>query len=165
MFRNRFHPAQLIPEVTVVLALMLAHLYLPFSLTAYFIALPTCFVFYWSLYRPDLLPLISVFLLGLLQDFLLDTPMGLMGFSFLILSMIVRHKKEYLDAQEFEVIWLNFGFMLFAIGVGQYLVLNTAYNYQLPFSTLLYHAFAVILFPSVYVICMKVQRYIHRIMS
>lgn len=164
MFKTRFHPAQLVPELTVILALAISHLYLPFSLNAYFIALPTCFIFYWSLFRPDLLPLISVFLLGLLHDFLLDTPTGFMGFTYLILSMIVRHKKEYLEVHDFEVIWLNFVFMTLMIGGGQYLVLNTAYNYQLPLTTLLYQALAMILFPTVYVICTKAQRYIHRVM-
>ena len=34
-------------------------------------------IYHWAIYRPNLLPIFAVFILGLLQDLLLGTPVGL----------------------------------------------------------------------------------------
>ena len=40
-------------------------------------------VYHWTIYRPNLLPIFAVFILGLLQDLLLGTPVGLYVLVFL----------------------------------------------------------------------------------
>ena len=51
-------------------------------------SLPLIAVFYWTLYRPDLMPAVAVFAIGLLQDILFGLPIGFL--SIILVSLVTR---------------------------------------------------------------------------
>ena len=66
--------------VLVVLSVIPTHI--PFYMEVAPI-LPLVSIYHWAIYRPNLLPVFAVFILGLLQDILVGTPIGLYTLVFL----------------------------------------------------------------------------------
>jgi len=73
-------------------------------------------VYYWAIYRPDVMPFILVFALGLLQDILSGGPPGLNAWVLLIAFGLVVSQRRFFIGKSFPVIW--WGFMLLAAGAG-----------------------------------------------
>lgn len=71
-------------------------------------------IYYWSLFRPDLLPYSMVFLLGILQDILHGAPLGLNALVMVLVSLIIRNQARFLTSQGFVVQWLGFLMVVFA---------------------------------------------------
>ena len=67
-------------------------------------------IYYWSIYRPDLMPMLLVFLLGFLQDILSGSPLGLHSFLFLIGYALVGSQRRFFLGNSFGIVW--WGFML-----------------------------------------------------
>jgi rod shape-determining protein MreD len=64
-------------------------------------------VFYWAVYRPDLMPPLAAFSLGFAQDALAGTPLGVASLAFLILQGIaVNQRKAFID-KPFLLVWLG----------------------------------------------------------
>ncbi len=73
-------------------------------------------VYYWAIYRPDVMPFVLVFVLGLLQDILTGGPPGLNACVLLIAFGLVVSQRRFFIGKSFPVIW--WGFMLLAAGAG-----------------------------------------------
>ena len=56
-------------------------------------------VYYWAIYRPDLLPLPAVFALGLIQDVLAGTPIGINAFTLLVAYGLVVSQRRFIRAR------------------------------------------------------------------
>ena len=69
-------------------------------------------VYYWSIYRPDLLPLAAVFGVGLFQDALAGTPLGLTALVLISVQYAVISQRRFFHGKSFLVEW--WGFMLVA---------------------------------------------------
>lgn len=65
-------------------------------------------LYYWSLYRPTLLPRWLVFVLGCLTDFIGGFPIGLHAVLYLLVQWIVSDQRKILMAQAFVMVWLGF---------------------------------------------------------
>lgn len=65
-------------------------------------------VFYWSVYRPDLLPPVVVFALGLAQDILVGNPTGLMALTLLAIHGVTLTQRQAFLGKPFFVAWLGF---------------------------------------------------------
>lgn len=65
-------------------------------------------IYYWSIYRPTLIPPLLVFLFGIFLDFMSGFPVGLSSFVFLLMRKIVSEQRLFLTGQPFMVIWLGF---------------------------------------------------------
>jgi rod shape-determining protein MreD len=98
----------LIPLLVGILAVLLAQI--PFSPggTVIGINLPLIIVYFWALYRPDLLPPYAIFLIGLFQDLLGGGPVGLWAMVYLIVYAVVLTQRLMLLARGLFVIWLGF---------------------------------------------------------
>ena len=72
-------------------------------------ALPLIAVFHWSIHRPHLMPAPAVFLIGLFQDGLTGTPMGLHALIFLAVHGVVLFQHRFFMGKSFFVHWLGFG--------------------------------------------------------
>jgi rod shape-determining protein MreD len=106
----------LVPAVTILLMLVvsLVPLSLPyFSQVAPAVTLIA--VFYWTIYRPDLLPPVAVFVLGALQDLIVGTPLGMSALVLLLTSGFVSSQRRALIGKSFAIVWL--GFAVTALGV------------------------------------------------
>lgn len=71
-------------------------------------------VFYWSVYRPDLMPRIAVFALGLLLDLLSGHPLGLNIAVLLFVNWLSVGQRRAIIGKPFFIAWG--GFMLIAAG-------------------------------------------------
>ena len=84
---------------------------LPFSLpgdsavTPFFVLMA---VFYWGLHRPDLVPAVVVFLVGLLQDALEGEPFGVNAFVLIAVYWFVSSQQRHFGDRSFVVLWLVF---------------------------------------------------------
>lgn len=65
-------------------------------------------VFHWTVFRPDLLPTMAVFVLGLLQDSLSGAPLGLNTAVFLTIYGLVLGQRRFFLGKSFFVEWLGF---------------------------------------------------------
>ena len=75
-------------------------------------------VFYWSLYRPDLMPPLLAFLVGLLYDALSGGPPGLMAVVLLAVHGVCVSQRRVFLSKSYLVGW--FGFIV--VGAGALLV-------------------------------------------
>lgn len=71
-------------------------------------------VFYWSIYRPDLMPAAAAFVAGLLFDMLSGGPPGLHALVFVIVQSVAASQRRFFLGKVFPVEWL--GFCLVATG-------------------------------------------------
>ncbi len=64
--------------------------------------------FYWAIYRPDLQPASALFLIGILQDILVGTPIGLTAITLLLVHALALSQRRTLIAKPFVLTWLGF---------------------------------------------------------
>ncbi len=69
-------------------------------------------VYYWSIYRPELLPFAATFVVGLVQDSLSGAPLGLSSLVLLLVQGVVVSQRRFFHGKTFLVEW--WGFMLVA---------------------------------------------------
>ena len=65
-------------------------------------------IYHWAIYRSNLLPFYSIFLLGLLQDLLIGTPLGLYTLIFLTMYGISLTQRRFFAGKAFHVYWFGF---------------------------------------------------------
>ena len=70
--------------------------------------LPLMGVYYWAIYRPDLLPPWAAFLLGLLDDILGGTPLGVNALVLLLVQGVAASQRRFFLPKSFVVAWLAF---------------------------------------------------------
>lgn len=71
-------------------------------------------VFYWSVYRPDLLSPLTAFGLGLLLDILVGTPLGLNALALMLVRIVGDNQGKVFRGKSFVLLWWGFG--LVALG-------------------------------------------------
>jgi rod shape-determining protein MreD len=87
-------------------------------------------VFHWTVFRPDLLPIWSIFIIGILQDSLSGAPMGLNTMVYLTIYGVILGQRRFFLGKTFWVEWL--GFTIIAAGAAvQAWVLLSAYHVHL----------------------------------
>lgn len=108
---------RLVPFMTTVLLAFLS--VVPLNLPGFAVVMPSfalMAVFHWTVYRPDLLPLSTVFVVGLLVDLLNGTPyVGLTALVLLLGRAAVMGQRKLFVNRPFVVVWL--GFVVLASGV------------------------------------------------
>ncbi len=69
-------------------------------------------VYFWSIYRPDLLPLVATFAVGIVEDALCGTPLGLTSLTLLFVQGVVVSQRRFFHGKAFLLEW--WGLMLLA---------------------------------------------------
>lgn len=101
-----------LPVATVIGAVLLGAIPLPFpdiASVAPFFGLAT--VYYWAIYRPDLLRPSAVFCFGLLNDVVQFFPFGLSAFVFLGVYQTAFLSRRFFVKQIFFMLWSGFAFL------------------------------------------------------
>ncbi|MBL6932848.1 MAG: rod shape-determining protein MreD [Rhodospirillales bacterium] len=70
--------------------------------------LPLMSIYLWAVHHPNLMPAYAVFLIGLLQDTLTGTPLGVNVMAYLIVYGTVVWQRRFLVGKSFAVIWVGF---------------------------------------------------------
>ena len=105
-------------------------------------------VYYWAIYRPDLMPLSVVFLIGLTQDLLSGGPIGVQAVVLLICYWLVAVQRRFFHSKSFGVVW--WGFMLLgmvAALLNWSLVALVERSALAPWPVLFSYALSIALFP------------------
>lgn len=120
-------------------------------------------VFYWAVYRPDLLPPVVVFALGLTQDILLGSPTGLMALTLLAMHGVTITQRQAFLGKPFAVAWLGFAVISAGAFVVMWLVTCIlATELLLTPAVLFQFALTAICFPLAAWVFVRVHRYLVR---
>lgn len=90
-------------------------------------------LYFWSIYRPTLLPYSVVFAFGITLDLITGGLLGLNTICFITLVMIVRHQSRFLLGQSWQMIWAGFMVAIISIQAFQTLVYGTMFSAFPPF--------------------------------
>jgi rod shape-determining protein MreD len=74
-------------------------------------------IYYWTIYRPDHLPYLVVFLIGLLVDLLTFGPPGATPFALLIVRATVLSQRKFFVGKNFPIVWWGFTIATVAVTV------------------------------------------------
>ncbi len=99
---------------------------------------PMMAVFFWSLYRPDLLPAGAVFVVGLLHDALSGSPIGVYVAVFVLLHVAVTAQRRFLCGKPFAIVWIGFAMLAAAAVIVAWFVASLWYLALLPAEALLF---------------------------
>lgn len=115
-------PSTLTENITIVLRFGLAYALIGVFFIFNTIALPypvfglakvsvfLIALYYWSVYRPTLIPAWLAFVFGVCMDVLMGVPLGMHPIIFLVVQSQVSLQRRYITSQNFLMIW--FGFLL-----------------------------------------------------
>lgn len=108
-------------------------------------------IYYWSIYRPTLVPSWFVFIAGSLIDLLSGLPLGLNALIFVLTQWIVADQRRFLMGQSFLMIWVGFAVVSAIAGGVQWTVFGLINGASWP--SLLPAAFSVfsgiVIFPVI----------------
>jgi rod shape-determining protein MreD len=106
-------------------------------------------VFFWSIWRPALVPAPAVFLIGVLADLLGAAPLGVSAFTLLLLSGLVDVNRRALARQRALSIWLLFApYAALALGLAWLLASALSLRLMPVEPALLQWALTVALYPA-----------------
>lgn len=100
--------------MTVILAMAAA---VPLHAPAFSAVVPAVTlisVYYWTIFRPDLMPAPAVFALGLFQDAISGMPLGVNALILLLVFAVVLGQRRFFLGKSFLVMW--WGFVLIVVG-------------------------------------------------
>ena len=101
--------ARSLPIVTTLMAVMIS--IQPTPIPGYAAVAPAftlMAVYHWTIYRPKLLPSVSVFLIGVTQDLLAGTPPGVNALVMLLARAIVLRLRRHFVNRPFPFVWAGF---------------------------------------------------------
>ena len=90
--------------------------------------LPLITVFHWALYRPQLMPAVAVFAIGLLQDALTGTPIGVSAAVFVLVHGVVNTQRRFFFGKSFAIAWLGFALVSSAAFVLTWVLVSAFYG-------------------------------------
>lgn len=137
---SKFKLYQYIPGLAIIIAIFL-------SIFTGIQAFSYIAIFYWSVYRSDLVPISLLVGLGLINDSLSSHVLGEETFLYLVLASLVHMDRRFLLHKEFNYLWQSIASLIVVIGVGKGLL---AWQLSLAFSTsyqLLDTAIGIVFFP------------------
>lgn len=147
----------------VLLILNVASLSLPHAgdLKPFFLLMV---VYYWSIYRPTVMPMAYTFCLGILIDLLSDMPVGVSALTLMIVQMIVLKSRLFLMGQPFVMVWLGFALTSFAYAFFTWFVLTILNFSMFPKETFLQVLVAGLLTALIFPLITLVLQAVHRLL-
>ena len=131
LHKTQRYSINLLPTATVLLAIFLS--VIPYQISSSSLIMPFIVqmtIYYWSVYRPELLPYFIILLLGLFNDIIGNDILGSNALSFLLFQAMVISQRKFIVNRVFIVIWAGFAFCLLLMMSISYLF--GIYNYPLP---------------------------------
>jgi rod shape-determining protein MreD len=143
-------PARLLPTLTMLVAsfVSLAPVPLP-GYTELTPAFALMALYHWTIYRPDLLPPVVLFAVGVGCDFLSGGPPGVMPLLFLLSRAAVLCCRRLFINRNFTLVWAGFGVLTGAAMFGLWgLDSLIAWRLANPSTSIFHAALNVALFPT-----------------
>jgi rod shape-determining protein MreD len=112
-FRRFNNPAaRLLPIATTVVAMLFSiqPIHIPgyAALTPAFTLMAT---YHWTIYRPDLLPPLALFIIATVHDLLTGTLPGVTALLLLLAQAIVLSRRDHFIGRSFWVVWIGFALL------------------------------------------------------
>ena len=101
--------ARLLPVATTLLAAVIS--VLPVQIPGYAALTPVFTLmaaYHWTIYRPDLLPPFALFAIGLTEDLLAGSPIGVNALLLLLTRVAVLGYRRYFINRNFPFVWTGF---------------------------------------------------------
>ena len=127
-----------LPCITIVLGLCIEIGMLP-NIVQVFPFITLCSLYYWVIYRPDLVPLSFLILIGLFYDVMLGTPFGFHSLFYVSIYWLLLSQRRHFVDQPFLLVWA--GFVTLAV-ISQFLrwaALILIMGQYFPFLPILFH--------------------------
>jgi rod shape-determining protein MreD len=101
--------ARMLPVATTLLAALIS--VLPVQIPGYAALTPVFTLmaaYHWTIYRPDLLPPLALFAIGLTEDLLAGSPIGINALLLLLTRSAVLGYRRYFINRTFPFVWTGF---------------------------------------------------------
>ncbi|MGB0571841.1 MAG: rod shape-determining protein MreD [Alphaproteobacteria bacterium] len=153
---------RVVPGLTTLLLILLAQLPMPLPfLPDIAPALPLMAIYYWVVFRPDLMPRILVFALGLFHDALIGAPFGLSGLIYLLAHGFVLNQRRFLVGKPFWIFWSGFAIVTPVAAFLTWLLASVLRGAILPTDVVLMGMLlTVITFPAIAWVLLYSQRWL-----
>ena len=154
---------KLVPSLlTVILAIFTV---VPVAIPGYASVTPNFVlmsVYHWSIYRPEHMPYLAVFLIGLLLDLLTTAPGSVVGLTPLLLLVVrstVLGQRRFFVGRSFPLVWWGFALVVAVVDLLTWLV-DSGLNGSLlePRSLAFQAVLTVACFPPMTLLFARVQR-------
>lgn len=86
--------------------------------------LPLIAVYQWAVYRPNLMPPLAVFFIGIMHDILSGAPIGVNAVVFLVVYGVVAYQQRFFSGKSFLVVWMGFGIVAFGASILLWLLVS-----------------------------------------
>ena len=93
-----------------------------------------CVVYFWSLYRPDLFSISTVFVIGLVYDALAGLPLGVTPLTLLLVRNVLVTQQRFFLARSFPVVWACFILLAPAALLFRWLLVSLWWGTLFPFA-------------------------------
>lgn len=116
-----------IPVIATVLMILIAVLptdFLRSGVMSFLVALTS--VFYWSIYRPGLMPAWAAFSIGIFIDLVSGGPIGLSAIVLLLVHWIALGQRRALIGKAFPIAWLGY-LLISAVACAVYWLIASIY--------------------------------------
>lgn len=116
-------------------------------------------VYYWSIYRPTLIPPSLCFGLGLLLDFMSALPLGVNAIILTLVQWIVRDQRRFLMGQAYFTIWSVFALVATLSLMAQWGLYGLVHMAWAPLMPVMFSLLAtILLFPVVTLLLIAVHK-------
>lgn len=116
-------------------------------------------VFYWAVYRPDLMPPLAAFGLGFVQDALAGTPLGVGSLAFLILQGIAVSQRKAFVGKPYILVWFGLAVATAIAACASWALSSIILGGFIPLERPLFQALATIaLFPVFSWVLVRIHR-------
>jgi rod shape-determining protein MreD len=113
-----------VPVLVCSVLLLLAVTPAPFSWLPIYPNILLMTVFFFTLYAPATMPVLAVFVLGVLADITLGAPMGLNATLSVLLQLAMEPARRLLSRQVFRVLWASFAVVAIGYTLATYAALR-----------------------------------------
>ena len=153
--------AGLLPIFTMLLLTLVATM--PVRIPGYAAVTPLFAVmgaYHWTVYRPDLLPPLGLFAIGVVADLLAGAPLGVSSLVLLVVRALVMRQRHFFVGRLFPFVWAGFAIAAGGAAALEW-ALGCAINATLfdPRSALLQWVLTVGAYPVVSWFLMRLQRW------
>lgn len=147
-----------IPNIIVIL-FGLVPFVVPVSYQTFMPDFMICVLYFWAVYVPDKVSLMTIFIIGLLQDIHLGVPLGTFTFASLLLFISSLSYHQYLVKKPFILSWLIFSFIviltsLFKMSFNIFFLIRPSYH-----DKFIYEAIVTIFsYPAIASLCFNLHQ-------
>ena len=100
--------------------------------------LPLIGIYYWSIFRPDLLPAVMAFFIGLLSDIIMGTPLGVSALIYLLVQGTTASQRRFFLGKPFVVAWCCFCLVAIAAVFLEWALVSMLNGHVIPLPAVLF---------------------------